>query len=353
MSPRRPAWPWLIGLAALVLAVYVLRSVLLPFIAGMAVAYFLDPIVGGLRRAGVSRAIGTSLVTATFFLILFGAFVLIVPLLQAQFIELLARVPGLLAGLREWLEPIVERVGAQLAATDANQLKAAAGSLATDAMSWTSTLLAGLWSGGMVLANLLSLLLITPVACFYLLRDWDRIVASVDSWLPRRHAEIIQGQLAEIDRVLAGFVRGQAVVCLTLAAIYGTALSVIGLEFGLVLGVLTGFLAFIPYVGFAFGAGIGLAVAFAQFDSWTPILAVAAVFVACQMFESNVLTPRLVGQRVGLHPVWIIFAVLAGGSLFGLVGVLIAVPVAAVVGVLARFVLGRYLTSPLYLGDNN
>jgi predicted PurR-regulated permease PerM len=202
----------------------------------------------------------------------------------------------------------------------------------------------------MAIANLLSLFFITPVVTFYLLRDWDRIVAKIDALLPRQHAGVIRAQSREIDTTLAGFARGQATVCLILATYYATALMIAGLPFGLVVGMAAGLLTFIPYLGAIGGFVIAFGIALVNFDGWSGPIAVAAIFAAGQVVEGNVLTPKLVGDRVGLHPVWIIFALLAGGTLFGFLGLLLAVPVSAGIGVLVRFALSRYLASPVYLG---
>ena len=211
-------------------------------------------------------------------------------------------------------------------------------------------MLAGLWSGGVAFLHLLSLVIITPVVAFYLVRDWDRIVAHVDSLLPVTAAPTIREQVGKIDSTISAFVRGQATVCLVLAATYAVALTLIGLPFGLLVGIGAGLISFIPYIGASVGLIVGLAIAYAHFDQWAPIVGVAAVFLAGQTAESYVLTPRLVGDRVGLHPVWIMFALLAGGALFGFTGVLLAVPAAAVIGVLVRFAIARYRDSDLYRG---
>ena len=211
-------------------------------------------------------------------------------------------------------------------------------------------LLAGLWSGGVAFLQLLSLVIITPVVAFYLLRDWDRIVEHLDSLLPVAAAPTIREQLRKIDDTISAFVRGQAIVCLILGAYYAVALTLIGLPFGLLVGIGAGLISFIPYIGAAAGLIVGLVIAYTHFDQWTPIIGVAAVFLAGQTVESYVLTPRLVGDRVGLHPVWIMFALLAGGALFGFTGVLLAVPAAAVIGVLLRFAIARYRDSDLYQG---
>lgn len=348
MTAERQMRFWFIGLALFLLALYLLRGILLPFVAGMAVAYLLDPGCDWLQRRGLSRTLATLAVTAAFVLAAALAVVVLVPLLQGEVMSLAERLPDYLAALQRRLTPLLQRMESEFAAEDLAQLRGALGAQAGQLLRWAGAALGGLLSGGLVLLNLLSLLLITPVVAFYLLRDWDRITANVELWLPRRHAAVILEQLRAIDRTLAGYARGQATVCLVLAGFFGGALSLVGLEFGLVLGLVAGLLSFVPFVGGAVGIGVGLALAFAQFSEWTPILAVAGVFLAGQILESYVLTPRLVGERVGLHPVWVIFALLAGGALFGFVGVLLALPAAAVIGVLVRFGLARYLASRYY-----
>jgi predicted PurR-regulated permease PerM len=195
------------------------------------------------------------------------------------------------------------------------------------------------------------LMLITPVVAFFLLRDWDRIVAKIDDWLPRDHAEVIRQQVNLADRALAGFARGQATVCMILGTAYAVGWSLAGLEFGLVIGLVTGLLAFVPYAGAFLGLIVALAIAIGQFwPDYSSIAVVAMVFGVVQTTDASFITPRLMGHHVGLHPVWILFALLAGGALFGFVGVLVAVPTAAVVGVLVRFAIDRYLESSVFLG---
>jgi len=217
-------------------------------------------------------------------------------------------------------------------------------------LNWVLGTLLNVAKSSVAIANLLSLIFITPVVTFYLLRDWDRIVAKLDALLPRQHAAVIRAQGREIDTTLAGFARGQATVCLILATYYASALMIVDLPYGLVVGLAAGFLTFIPYLGAIGGFVIAMSIALVNFDGWGGIIAVAAIFFAGQLVEGNFLTPKLVGERVGLHPVWVIFALLAGGTLFGFLGVLLAVPVASGIGVLVRFALSRYLVSPVYLG---
>ncbi|MBT5514523.1 MAG: AI-2E family transporter [Rhodospirillaceae bacterium] len=331
--------------------VHLLSSILMPFVAGMAVAYFLDPVADWLEEKKLSRGIATTVILLAFFILVGILLMALFPLLQRQIVELVAMVPGMAENIRNEALPWLERMIADLPADTLDNIRDAAKEFAGRAVKWVSDVVANIWSGGLAFFNMLSLLVITPVVAFYLLRDWDLITAKIDSWLPRDAAPTIRKQFAEIDQTLAAFVRGQSTVCLVLGLIYGAGLTVAGLKSGLLVGLGAGFISFIPYLGAASGLVVGLGIAIFQFSEWAPIFVVAAIFLTGQTLESYVLTPRLVGDRVGLHPVWIIFALLAGGAVFGFTGVLLAVPVAAVIGVLTRFAIARYLDSPLYRGN--
>ncbi len=341
---------WLIGLAVFLAALFLLRAVLLPFVAGMAVAYLLDPICDRLERLGLSRTLATTVLTVAFLILAVAAFVLLIPVLAGQVVSLLERVPDYIETLRGQFAQLLAVVEARVDPAMLEQVEGALAGSAERLVTLVTGLLGQVISGGVALANLISLLVITPVVAFYLLRDWDRIVARVDSWLPRRHAATIREQARAVDATLAGFLRGQATVCLILAVYYSLGLSLAGLDFGLVVGFVAGLLSFVPYVGAIVGLVLSVGLALLQFDAWLPIAIVAAVFVLGQVVEGNFLTPKLVGESVGLHPVWIIFALLAGGTLFGFVGLLMAIPAAAAVGVGVRFGLGRYLASAYFRG---
>jgi predicted PurR-regulated permease PerM len=341
---------WLIGLVVFLVGVYLLRAILLPFVAGMAIAYFLDPACDRLERWRLSRTAATSVVTLIFAILVILALVLFVPLIADQLSQFLATLPELLNRAHNKLLPFYTRWQQRFDLPDLTDLATLARDRMGSALSWLGQGVANLVRGGMAIANLLSLVFITPVVTFYLLRDWDRITAKLDALLPRHHAGVIRAQAQEIDRTLAGFARGQATVCLVLATYYASGLMLVGLPFGLVVGMAAGFLTFIPYVGALTGFVVGMAIALVNFDTWSGPIAVAAIFGIGQVLEGNFLTPKLVGDRVGLHPVWIIFALLAGGTLFGFLGLLLAVPSAAAIGVLVRFALARYLESPVYLG---
>ncbi len=336
--------------AAAAVLLYLLSSMMLPFVAGLLVAYFLDPVADRLEKWGCSRTLATTLITVAFFLLLGGAVVLLFPLLQGQVLGLIAKAPALIAALREQAGPLLDLVQANLNEEQVAKLRDAAGSYAGDAAKWLGGLLGRVLSGGVAVFQVLSLLIITPLVSFYLLRDWDRLVARFDDLLPRDLEPIIRAQMMEIDRTIAAWVRGQASVCVLLGTWYGIGLTMLGLEFGLVVGFLTGLISFVPYFGMGIGLAVALGIAFAQFTGWVPFALVAGVFAAGQVADAYFLTPRLVGEKVGLHPVWVIFALLTGGVLFGFTGVLLAVPAAAIIGVLVRFSIARYRESSYYLG---
>jgi len=341
---------WLVALVVFVLLLVLLRGILLPFVVGMAIAYILDPVCDMLERWGLSRQWATTVVTLLFVVLVAVALISIVPVLLQELTDFLSSLPDLLKQAQKRLIPIYQALRYRLHLPAPAELSNIVQDRLGSAVTWVAQALQDLLGRGLALASLLSLVFITPVVTFYMLRDWDLLVGRVDSLLPRQHAATIRAQIAEIDRTLAGFARGQAMVCLTLAIYYATTLAFIGLPFGVVVGLASGILTFIPYVGATSGFVISMAIALAQFGDWTRILMVAGVYVLGQVLEGNVLTPKLVGDRVGLHPVWIIFALLAGGALFGFLGLLLAVPVAAALGVLVRFAITHYLTSSLYRG---
>lgn len=331
-----------------------LRDVLMPFVVGMAIAYFFDPVADKLEEMGFSRTLATSTILVGFFIALVGLALLLIPTLQKQIANALQLIPLIVDRFRDAIGPLLAQLSTEVDQDTVTSIRESVQKYAGTALKLVSGLIANVWSGGLAVLNILSLLLITPLVAFYLLRDWDRIVEKIDGLLPRDGAPAIREQFRKIDATLAGFVRGQASVCLVLMVIYAVGLSFAGLNASLLIGIGAGALAVIPYIGAAISLIIGVALAVAQFhQDWVPILLVAAVFITGQTLESYVLTPRLVGGRVGLSPIWVIFAMLAGGSLFGLTGVLIALPVAAIAGVLVRFGIDQYLDSDLYRGDGN
>lgn len=348
MTVQQKTWSWIAGLIVFVAVLYLLRTILLPFVAAMAVAYFLDPVCDWLEEKKLSRTAATSLVTAIFFVISGIILAAAAPLLFGQIADFGTKIPAYMAALESKIRPLLELVAAQLDENEIRDVGKSATQYAGTALRWAATAVGGVLGGLGAVANILSLAIITPIIAFYLLRDWDHMVARIDSWLPRAQVDTIRGLTSEVDSILAGFARGQAMVCLILGLLYGVGLTIVGLDFGFIVGLFTGLVSFIPYFGMLIGFVLGFGIAIAQFDSLAPLLMVAGVFGVGQVVEGNFLTPKLVGGRVKLHEVWIIFALMAGGALFGFLGILLAVPVAAVIGVLARFGIAQYLASPLY-----
>ena len=351
-------WFWLIMMAILVTLLFLFRSVALPFLGGLFLAYLLDPLATRLQRLGLSR-LGASLIILTIF-ILVVAIVLVfaLPQLTAQMTSLLQNLPGYASRLQtlaiEQGGPILERFGGQPALLD---FEKSLGNLVGQLGSYVGAFIASIWSGGQAIIGVFSLLIVTPVVTFYLLVDWPGIIHSVDSWVPVKNRNTVRAIAGDINRAIAGFLWGQGLVCLCLASFYAIGLSFAHLNFGVLIGLLTGLLSFIPYVGTLTGFVLSMSVAIAQFWPDVPaIVVVAGVFLIGQVLEGYILSPKLVGESVGLHPVWLMFSLFAFGTLFGFFGLLVAVPLAAAVGVLTRFALSQYLASSLYRGvqlENN
>jgi predicted PurR-regulated permease PerM len=349
---RQQAFFWTGAVLVFGLFLFVFSDILLPFIAGMALAYFLDPVADRLERLGFSRLWATIVILLAFVVLLVLALMIIVPVLANQFADLMKNMPdyiGRLQGLVTSFDPawIEKTLGVSAA-----QLKDGLNSLMTEAIGFVTSLFKSLWSSGLAIINIVSLFVVAPVVAFYMLLDWDRMVATVDGWVPREHVATVRAIASEIDRSIAGFVRGQGTLCLILGIYYALGLTVVGLNFGLLIGLLAGLISFIPYVGSLTGLVLALGVAFVQFwPDWMWIAAVAGIFFVGQFIEGNILQPKLVGSSVGVHPVWLMFALLAFGALFGFVGLLVAVPCAAAIAVIMRFAIARYKASPLYRGE--
>ena len=288
-----------------------------------------------------------------FVVVLSTLFVVLVPVIAQQIGGLLAALPSYLNDLNAFLAPIVDRLQQRIEGQGVEELGAALSQYAGDAVNWVGTIIGHVWRGGMAILDVVSLFVITPVVAFYLLRDWDRLISAIDSHLPRPYAPTIRYLASEVDSTLSNFLRGQGLVCLILGSYYAIALSIAGLNFAILVGLGAGVLSFIPYVGSIVGFIVAMGIALAQFDAWVMWLVVAGIYFVGQAVEGNVLAPKLVGDSVGLHPVWIMFALIAGGSLFGFTGVLLGVPVAAIIGVLVRFALERYRGSGYYRGDGD
>ncbi|MEJ8475257.1 AI-2E family transporter [Roseibium algae] len=342
---------WLISLALFIGFMMVFSEVMLPFVAGMALAYLLDPVCDWLEAKSMGRLTATLTILFVFLIVLILFFLMILPVLGSQLASFLDSLPELVKKLQQLVSSNFGERLLSMSGLSGESLQASMGELITQGASWMGGLAQSLWSGGQALLSILSLFLITPVVAFYLLLDWDNMVAKIDGWLPRQHLDTLRGLASEMDRAVAGFVRGQVSVCVLLGLFYAIGLAVVGLNFGLLIGLGAGLVSFIPFVGAGLGFMVSLGVALVQFwPDWTMIIGVGIVFAIGQFLEGNVLQPRLVGKSTGLHPVILMFALFAFGYLFGFVGMLIAVPASAMIGVLARFALKQYLASPLYTG---
>jgi predicted PurR-regulated permease PerM len=329
------------------------RPILLPFVLGMMVAYMMDPLAGWLGRKGMGRTLATTLITLGLFAIITGLMIWLMPILYTQLVGLIAKAPQLLQvieiGFYEKAAPLLKTLGGLTGSESAIPIPSGSGELVQRGIISAGAFSKHVFASGAALLNVSALLLITPIVCFYLIRDWPAMVQNIDRVLPLAYAPTIRAQLYLINRTLAGYLRGQITVMLILSTFYVIAFAIIGLNFGLVLGILAGCIVIIPYVGSILSVGLGLLVAHGQFDAQGAWWAVIAVYAAGQILESQILTPKIIGDRVGLHPLWMLFGMLAGAVLLGFVGLLLAVPLTAVIGVLAKFAIGRYLQSGLYL----
>lgn len=360
LSLERQLMLWGITLLALAAVLYLLSPVLAPFVAGTALGYLLDPVADRLQRMGASRLGAALLLLVAFIAFVVTALVVLLPILSHQLTGFLTALPGYLQTLHglitDWSEQFTNEtinqwlekygLGAAGASFDAQKYF---NDLASQGAALVGDFIKSLVWRGYALINVISLIVITPVVAFYMLLDWDHMVQIIDDLVPPRHREDVRMLARDIDRALAGFVRGQSLVCLFLGVWYAVGLSAIGLNFGFLIGVIAGFLSFVPYVGSitAFVLSIIIAVVQAWPHINLPIEAIAIVSTGLVM-DGYVLSPRLVGASVGLHPVWIMFALLAFGALFGFTGLIVAVPAAAALGALMRFLARRYRASALY-----
>ena len=332
---------------------WLLGGVLLPFVAGSALAYLLNPLTNRLERLGIPRLVAALVVISLFVMAFVLLILIIAPILGGQLAAFIENIPGYVGRVqtlitdpsRPWLTRFI---GDGFTGADKS-----VGDLLTQGAGWLTAFLRSLWSGGQALLSIFSLVVVTPVVAFYLILDWHRMVTIVDRAVPRQHVETVREVAREIDAAIAGFVRGQTAVCLLLGSFYAVALSLTGLNFGLLIGLISGLITFIPYVGSMTGLVLALGVAVAQFaPEWTMIVVVLGIFLFGQFVEGNILAPKLVGDSTGLHPVWLMFALFAFGYLFGFVGLLLAVPLAAAIGVIVRFALRQYKESALYTGES-
>ena len=339
---------WTIAASILLIFLWLLGDILLPFVLGAAIAYLLDPIVDRLERLGTGRVLGTILILMAAFFVLFFIFLLLIPLAIDQFRLLAAAAPDLVTSVQALVLNQIASIS-----PESEALNSTVSNLSTMAQEKLGIIFGSVMASAISLIDIIMLMVITPVVAVYLLVDWDRILEKINELLPLDHASVVRSLASEIDSTLSAFVRGMIAVCLVLGIYYATALSLIGLEFGLIIGFIAGLVSFIPYVGALLGGVLAIGLALIQFwGDFELVALVVGVFIVGQIFEGNILTPKLVGNSVGLHPVSLILALSLFGAFFGFIGLLLAVPLAASAGVILRFFIKKYKMSRLFLGEN-
>ncbi|MCA8908406.1 MAG: AI-2E family transporter, partial [Rhodospirillaceae bacterium] len=332
------------------LLLWLLSSILAPFVAGIIIAYILDPLVSYLERRKVRRWIGSLVLICAVALILLVITVILMPVIINQLIGLLQALPGYFEQLHHFLVENLERAGPALQFLGVEDVGAYLGQNAGRAVSWLGGLAGGVLQSGLALIDLVALIALTPVVAYYFLKDWDRLVEGVDSLVPVPNRETVRTLATRINRTLANFLRGQASVCLILGSFYAIALGIAGLDFGLLVGFGAGVISFIPYLGSILGLLTSVGIAIGQYEGWLMPGVILGIFLVGQAVEGNILTPKLVGDSVELNPVWVMFALLAGGAFLGFAGLMLAVPMAAAIGVVVRFIIERYRGSSYYTG---
>jgi len=339
---------WIATIAAFIGFVALFKSILLPFILGMAIAYFLNPTVEKLGRIKIGRAFASLLILITFFLVVIGFFAALVPVLIKELSGLSNDLPALIEKLAIHIDPYLDQIRGWDGSQNGEDLQSMIAQHAKTAASVAGGFAKSLASGSLAIIDFLSLVVITPIMAYFMMKEWPHITATAQDLLPRNNKDAIMNLFTEIDKKLSSFVRGQISVALLLAIGYAIALSIAGLKYGFLIGLTAGLLSVIPMVGSMVGLIVAVLVAWFQAGEWGYVAIIAGIFIAGQIIEGYILTPKLVGESVGLHPLWVFFALMAGGSLFGIVGMLLAIPVAAIASVLVAFGLHHYKKSPYY-----
>jgi len=353
MILRNQVLIWIGFLVFVILCLWLFRAILLPFVVGAAIAYLLNPLVNQLQRWRINRGWATTIVLLSVITIVVSIFIMFVPLIGQQIIGLIQRLPQYVSDLQALSARLSPQINEWLGPERAAQLQSSIDDLTRQALGFIATLPGELVNIGLTGAAVIGFTVLTPVVAFYLLLDWEGMIHGVEGLLPKEHKSEIDTILRDIDKSMAGVIRGQGGVLLIDAAFYATALSLVGLNFGLVVGLIAGLMSFIPFVGFVLGFGLSVGIAIVQF-SGDPLMVgiVAGIFLFWQFIEGNILYPKLVGSSININPVWMMFALLALGAIFGFVGLLLAVPMAAIASVLVRYGVRKYKESSLYLGSN-
>jgi predicted PurR-regulated permease PerM len=337
-------------LALVLAAIYVLRSVLLPFVVGIVVAYFLDPLVNKICGSGkISRTVATVIVMSLFLLILLPLLILLGGSIISQLSDFIANLPQHISQFGTKLTTVTQRLQTYFPALAFENIEASLRENFGDSLKPALKVARGIISNGFAFVNVISLLLISPVVAFYMLRDWPEFTEKLFNLVPQKHQPLVMDGVNQVNRIISGYLRGQCLVCLSLGCFYAFGLWLVNLKLGVLVGFLAGLISFIPYVGSISGFLIAIVLVVTQYGTLPKLLAVIAVFAVGQFLEGNVLTPKLVGENLGLHPVWVMFALLSGGVLLGFLGMIIAVPVAACIGVFLRYLINSYKQSPIYL----
>lgn len=350
MTARKHMQFWSLAFAGFLAFVYIFKAVLLPFVLGMAIAYLLNPLVRHLGKAKIKRTPAALGILAIFFAVVAGFLALLTPVLYKQALQFADDLPRYMDALVAWVDPYSKQILALLGEENGTDLKALAANHASSAAGVAKHLFTSVAAGGQAVFDLISIFVLTPIVAYFMMKEWPNITKWGEDLLPRANRTTILDLLKQIDQKLSGFVRGQVSVAFILAVIYAVALSIAGLKYGFLIGLVSGFLSIIPMVGSAIGLVVSVAVAWFQMHDLMFVAMIAAIFLGGQLLEGNVLSPKIVGESVGLHPLWVFFALLAGGSLFGILGMLLAVPVAAVAGVLLAFAITQYKGSSYYTG---
>lgn len=353
MTLRNQVLIWAGIFLVAVLLLWVFRSILLPFVVGMALAYLLNPLVNLLQRIRIPRSLASAIVLVLVIALILGLVLMLVPLVSTQVAGLVVGLPAYIGDLQKVVQDLAPQLNEWLGPERAAQLESTLADMVGSGIELAGAVAAQIAQSGFGVLNTLVVLFITPVVAFYLLLDWDGMVQRVDGLLPRQHREEVRGVLGQIDRAMAGWLRGQGSVIIVLCIYYCTSLWMVGLDFGIAIGLIGGFLSFVPYVGFLIGFAISVTVALVQFwpDMWVRLVIVFGIYAVGQFLEGNILVPNLVGQSININPVWLMFSLFAFGLLFGFVGLLLAVPLTAIAGVLTRYALQKYQESSLYLGE--
>lgn len=328
--------------------VWIFSAVLLPFVLGLAIAYLLDPMVEHLGNHKIPRGAAALIILGLFFLFVFSALALIMPPLYRESAQLATDIPGYTDKIISMLSPYIDWLQGHFGNGDLVSYQETLQNNIGKALTIGINMLTGLASGGQAFAGFISVMIITPVTAFFMMKDWNVMTGWADNLIPRRSYKTVKSLLEDINKKLSGFVRGQLSIAFALAIIYAIALTIAGLKFGFLIGLMAGILSIIPLVGSTIGLFASVIIAWFQAGEWEYVAIIAAIFMTGQFIEGNFLTPKLLGKSVGLHPLWILFSLLAGGSMFGITGMLLAVPVAATIGVLLGFIIKEYKDSPYY-----